>query len=248
MSTTMTLSDLMIAVRQRSDMTPASYTPTLAGNLLFVTDAELISYINQSYFELYDLMISSYGANYFVKNPPYSFVTDGTNDQFALPTDFYKLLGSDLQLAVNAYVNIEQFEFVERNRFTAPNLQAFLGRTNLRYRLNGSNLWLTPLPAGGQTIRIWYVPRLTQLTALSDTADGISGWTEYVIIDAAIKCMQKEESDCSLLVGQKQVITVRIQAMSDSRNASAPPKVGDALSAAEGFQPGSGWGEGWGPY
>ena len=248
MATTMTLGELMIAVRQRADMLPNGYSPTTNGTDYFVTDTELVSYINQSYFELYDLMISSYGANYFVKQPPYSFTTDGTSSQFALPSDFYKLLGVDLQLSANAFCNIMPFEFVERNRFTAPNLQSFLGRTNLRYRLNGDNLWLTPIPAGGQVIQVWYVPRLQTLTSTSATADGISGWTEYIIVDAAIKCLAKEESDVSVLMAQKQALTVRIQAMSDSRDVGSPHKVGDALAAAAGYQTGAGWGDWWGPY
>lgn len=248
MSTSMTLGELMIAVRQRADMLPNGYVPSTTGTDYFVTDVELVSYINQSYFELYDLMISSYGANYFVKSPPYSFTTTANTDQYALPSDFYKLLGVDLQLTTNAFVNIAPFEFVERNRFTAPNLQSFLGRTNLRYRLNGGNLWLSPIPAAGQTIRVWYVPTLVTLSTTSSTADGISGWTEYVIVDAAIKCLAKEETDVGVFMAQKQALTVRIQAMSDSRDVGAPHKVGDAISATAGYQYGTGWGDWGGSY
>lgn len=247
MSTSVTLSQLMVAVRQRADMLPNGYTPTLNGTDYFVTDVELISYINQSLFELYDLLISSYGANYYVKNPPYSFTTTSNTNLYALPSDFYKLLGVDLQLASTAAVNIGPFEFIERNRFTAPNLQSFMGRTNLRYRLNGDNLWLSPIPATGQTIKVWYVPKMATLDALASTTDGISGWTEYVIVDATIKCLSKEESDVGVQMAQKQALVVRIQAMSDSRDVGAPHRVSDALSANSGYQSGSGWGSGWGP-
>jgi hypothetical protein len=227
----MTLSELMLAVRQRADMVPNGYTPALTGNNFFVTEPELISYINQSYFELYDLMISCYGANYFVKAPPYTFATDGTTSQYPLPADFYKLLGLDLQLGNSnqSLVTIKPFEFIDRNRYAVPNFQSFYGVTNLRYRLNGNSLWLTPTPAQGQTIQAWYVPRLVTLATLTDTADGISGWTEYIITDAAIKCMQKEESDTSILQGQKAALITRIQAMADSRDIGSPHKVSDSL-------------------
>jgi hypothetical protein len=239
----MQLSDLMLAVRQRADMVPNGYAAALTGNGFFVTEPELISYINQSYFELYDLLISQYGANYFVKAPPQSITTDGTNSQFALATDFYKLLGVDLLVSGNAQsaVSIKPFEFSDRNRYSVPNFQSFYGASNLRYRLNGSNLWLTPTPASGQTIQVWYVPRLTPLAALSDTADGISGWTEYVICDAAIKCLQKEESDVSVLMAEKQALTMRIQAMADSRDVGAPHKVSDTLTSDFGWAGGNGW-------
>lgn len=237
----------MLASRQRADMVPNGYTPALTGNGFFVTEPELISYINQSLFELYDLLISCFGANYYVKAPPYSFVTDGTNEQFALPADFYKLLGVDLLLASapDARVGLRQFEFKDRNRYTAPNSQAFYGRTNLRYRLNGSNLWLTPMPTGGQTMQVWYVPKMVTLANLSDTSDGVSGWTEYIICDAAIKCLQKEESDVSVLMAEKAALIQRIQAMADSRDIGSPHTVSDSLSInaglSDGFSPNGMW-------
>lgn len=233
MATTMTLGNLMTAIRQRADMQPASYTPTTNGTNFFVSEPELISYINQSYFELYDLLVSAFGNDYFVQTP-YTFTTDGTNYLFALPSDFYKLLGVDLSLAggtAGSFITVRGFEFNDRNRYSVPNFQAFYGVTNLRFRLTGSNLWLNPTPASGQVIQLWYIPRLTQLSSLSDTADGISGWTEYVIVDGAIKCLQKEESDVSILMGQKQALMVRIEAMAENRNAGPPPKVVDNLTA-----------------
>lgn len=228
----MTLGQLMTAVRQRADMTTAGYTPSLTGTDFFVSEPELISYINQSYFELYDLIVAAYGTNYYVATP-YQFTTDGTTDQIALPTDFYKLLGIDLSLAggtQGSWLTVRAFEFNDRNRYSVPNFQSFYGVTNLRYRLNGAYLWLTPLPSAGQVMRIWYIPTLTTLDALASTANGISGWTEYIIVDAAIKCLQKEESDTSVLLAQKQALMKRIEAMADNRDAGPPPKVIDNIT------------------
>lgn len=230
MTTTMQLGELMTNVRSRADMLPASYDPTLTGNLnLFVSDPELISYINQSYFELYDLLVSRYGADYFSKLPPYLFLTDGINDKFPLPVDFYKLLAVDLGLSNgnDSFVTIHPFNFADRNRYAVPNFQSFYGVTNLRYRLNADSIWLTPTPSGGQRIRIWYVPRLTTLAALTDVADGISGWTEYIIDDAAIKCLAKEESDTTQLERAKAALISRIQNMAQARDAANPKTVAD---------------------
>lgn len=249
MATTMTLAQLMTAVRQRADMVTSGYTPALTGDDFFVTEPELISYINQSYFELYDLLVSAFGNNYYVQTP-YQFTTDGVNEQFALPADFYKLLGCDLSLSggtPGSWLSVKHFEFADRNRYSVPNFQAFYGVTNLRYRLNGTNLWLTPTPASGQVMQIWYVPRMTQLTALAGTADGISGWTEYIICDAAMKCLQKEESDVSVLMAEKQALKIRIEAMAENRDAGPPPKVIDNLTS-DLWWPGNGIGNGSGSY
>lgn len=218
MATTMTLAELRNAVRQRSDME----------NSQFVKDAEVNSYINQSYFELYDLLVQKYGDNYFVASP-YSFVTDGTSEDYSLPSDLYKLLGVDLALSnsTDSWVTIKPFNFAERNRYAVPNFQSFYGITNLRYRLLGNNIKFTPIPQANQNMRLWYVPRLTTLANDSSTVDGISGWTEYIIIDAAIKCLQKEESDVTVLLAQKAAIIQRIENAAENRDVGFPRTVAD---------------------
>jgi hypothetical protein len=235
----MTLLQLRTASRQRADMV----------NSQFVSDSELNSYVNQSYFELYDLLIQKYGDNYFVA-PPYQFVTDGQSLFYPLPSDFYKLLGVDLALSntLDSYVTIRPFNFADRNRYAVPNFQSFYGVTNLRYRLNANNLWLTPIPGQGQTIQLWYVPRLTTLNTDTDTCDGISGWTEYIIIDAAIKMLQKEESDVSVLMTQKEAMIQRIKNAAENRDAANPSTVADSQYTDFWWPTGSGSGNGSGSF
>lgn len=239
MATTMTLSELITAIRQRADFQ----------NSQFVTDAELQSYINQSYFELYDLLVQKYGDNYYVQTP-YTFVTDGINQFFNLPSDFYKLLGVDLALAntQDSWVTIRPFNFSDRNRYAVPNFQSFYGVTNMRYRLNADQLWLTPIPASNQTIRIWYVPKLTTLVTGTDTVQGISGWTEYIIVDGCIKALAKEESDPSVFLLQKQALIQRIEAAAENRDAANPATVSDTQYSDFWWPTGSGSGYGTGAF
>ena len=78
------LEQLRVACRQRADMV----------NSTFITDAELNSYINASYFELYDLLVQKYGNDYYVQE--YYFNLVGNQSRYDLPEDFFKLLGVDL--------------------------------------------------------------------------------------------------------------------------------------------------------
>jgi hypothetical protein len=83
---------------------------------------------------------------------------------------------------------------------------------------------------------------MTTLASDTDTVQGVSGWTEYIIVDAAIKMMQKEESDVSVLIAQKQALLARIEAMAHNRDAGMPSTVADAQSSNS-FYPYSGsWG------
>jgi hypothetical protein len=240
-STTLTLTQLIAAVRQRADFV----------NSQFVTDTELTSYINQSYFELYDLIVQCYGNNYYVQIP-YTFVTDGVNQFFNLPADFYKLLGVDLSLSnglnQDSWVTIRPFNFSDRNRFAVPNFQSFYGVTNMRYRLNENQIWLTPIPSANQTMRIWYIPELITLVAPTDTLDQISGWGEYVIVDACIKALAKEESDTSVFVNQKLALIERIEAAAENRDAGSPTVVADNQWGDLWWPSGSGSGSGQGFY
>lgn len=224
MATTMTLTELKDAIRQRADQV----------NSNFVTDEELTSYINQSYFELYDLLVQKYGDDYFVSSA--TIATDGVNDKFSLPADFLKLLGLDLSLSTDAKVTIKPFTLNDRNRYSIPNFQSFYGVTNLRYRLHGNQLWLTPKPAAGQTLTVIYVPRLTTLTNPADVMEGLSGWTEYVILDCIIKCKLKEESDASTELAMKAAMIKRIEDAAEDRDAGNPTTVSDTQ-----------WHEGWWP-
>lgn len=223
----LTLLQLKTLARQEADQV----------NSLFVSDAELTSYINQSYFELYDLMVQKYGDDYFV-GLPYVFTPNGTDDRYALPADFYKAIGVDLNLgnAGDSWITIHRFNMSDRNRFAVPNFQNFYGVTNLRYRLSGDTIWLTPTPTSGQQMRIWYVPRMVELVADGDVAKGVSGWLEYVVVDAAMKMMAKEESDVSVLMARKQMLIQRIESAAENRDAGQPMVVADN-STGSGYYP-----------
>ena len=221
-----TLEQLRTLSQQRADLE----------NSEFITTSEWNNYVNDSIKELFDLQIQAYGNDYFCEYV--TFTTDGTTQLYDLPDgenysgadQFYKFLGLDLQLSNtnDSWVTIRNFSFQDRNRFAVPNFQSFYGITNLRYRLNGNKLWLTPVPMSGQTLRLWYIPRAITLTADADEFDGYGGWSEYVIIDAAIKAMVKQELDISALAAQKAAMYQRIESIAENRDAGNPARVTDA--------------------
>lgn len=220
-------------------------------NSTFVTLPEWNAYINQSYFELYDLLVTVYEDYYLAA--PITFTTDGVSSQYALPNGinysgaapFYKLMGVDCGLAQTptAWFTLKKFNFIARNKYVFPQVtNTLLGNSNPEYRVTGNSLYLIPTPAGGQFMRIWYVPRLTQLLQDNDILDGISGWSEYVIVDAAIKALQKEESDSdvAILMQQKMTLKQRIEESAMNRDAGQP----DTVSDTRRYSGWSGWGGG----
>ena len=244
----MTLGQIRLAAQQRADLV----------NSGFVTTNEWNSYITQSAFELYDLLVTTYEDYYLA--PPALFLTNGQDNHYPIPdgilsfqhengTSFvapplYKLQGVDVGLSNNnnAWFTIQKFNFIDRNKFVYPQLNStILGVFNMSYRMMGNHIEFIPVPSANQYIRMWYVPRMKQPLADTDILDGISGWTEYVIIDAAIKAMQKEESDCTTLGLQKADIIKRIEDASSNRDVGSADTVSDTRSLS------SRWGTGYGP-
>ena len=60
--------------------------------------------------------------------------------------------------------------------------------------------------------------------------DGISGWEEYVIIDAAIKANIKQEQPITELAALRDAISKDIESMAEGRDAGQAMHVSDALS------------------
>ncbi len=218
-------------------------------NSSFVTDSEWNQYINTSMYELYDLLITLYEDYYLAR--PISFIADGATYLYALPdgtntfTDqltntpvippaIYKLKGVDLalQTANNAFVTINKFNFIDRNRFVYPNTASTIyGVFNLQYRMMGNNIEFIPTPSAGQQLRLWYIPRLTNLLQDTDvTQTGISGWNEYIIVKAAYYALTKEEADTSSLVMQLQSLNDRITSSASNRDDGQPDTISNTRS------------------
>jgi len=239
----MSLAQIRLAAQQRADRV----------NSNFVSLPEWNSYINQSMFELYDLLVTLY-EDYFITTP-IQFTSDGTTFLFDLPNGsntftngvdgttmfvppaFYKLLGVDLALnnAANGFVTVNKFQFSDRNRFVYPNTASTIyGVFNLQYRLLGQKsdgtqqIEFIPTPSAGQKLRLWYIPRLKQLLSDTDmTVVSISGWIEYVIVKAAYYALTKEESDTTNLILQLAALQKRIEESAVNRDAGMPDKISD---------------------
>ena len=229
-----TLNYVRTLARQRADRV----------NSQFVTDVELNNYINASYKELYDILIQKYGDDYYVAST-YTWTTDGSSVLYPLPPDFYKNLLVEVALNPqdnNSWITLRTFQRIQQNLWNYPNVYTFYGITNLRYRIDGNYLHIVPISTAGQTLRMWYAPRPVKLVQDNQIVDGVSGWEEYIIVDAARKILLKEESDTSFLLAEKQALLTRIESAAENRNASDPERVSDSRMRNFAWSDdGSGW-------
>jgi hypothetical protein len=191
-----TLTELLSSVRDQADMV----------NSQFVTDAWLTERINAHFAALYDLLVSK-GEDYFTV--PVSLPVDGSSDNYALPSNFYKLHGVDYLMGGQSFP-MKKFMFNERHKY---------------------NVVSARLPA--QTLTLWITPPITKLVNGSDLLDGVNGWEDYIIYAAAIDAKTKEESDISELAALLKVVKDRIDALSNDRDQGSPERIKDVTSQSE---------------
>ena len=211
MAKTITLSELRQQVRERADMV----------NSLFVTDSEITTYINQSASALHDMLVQKFGNDYYLSSSSLS-IQSGV-DLYSLPADFYKLTGIDVVLSSGRSTPLKRFGWDDRNRAG----HAAVGSVNFRYRVQGTQIRLSPTPSANHTAILWYVPTVATLSSGTDVLDGVNGWEEFVVVDAAIKCKEKEESDTRILERQRQRLELRIEEAAENRDAGEPITVRD---------------------
>lgn len=206
-----TLAQLRDEVRQRSDLQSSQ----------FVTDGELTQYLNRSLEKLHDLLVAA-REDYFLTVASVTIASGQSS--VALPADFYKMRAVDQQIG-GQFVRVREFSLAERSH-DEPLLR--LGRWQtaaVGYRLRANQLVIEPESQAPGVYRIYYVPRATLLLADSDVPS-VLDFDEYLVIDSAIKCLAKEESDVSALMVEKAELESRIKEMRGARHA-APARVAD---------------------
>lgn len=218
-----TLAQLKIESRERADMK----------NSTFVEDSELTNYINNSISELHDILIQAYDGDYYVNE--ITFLTTSKQESYELSTiipadDFYKLRGVDAKLNNSEWFTLQPFMFNERNRRQNFGAWSYLGVSNVRYRLVGSTIRFTPVPDDSIECRIWYIPSAINLANDTDTLKELNNFSEYIIVDTAIKMLNKEESDTSVLMTQKALLKRRIEEAANNRDAGMGDSVSDVYN------------------
>ena len=148
-----------------------------------------------------------------------------------------------LSNADQAWVTVTQFNFIDRNKFLYPNSASTIyGVFNCQYRLNDNFIQFIPVPSGNQPFRLWYIPRLSVPLADSDLVDGVSGWTQYVIVRAAKYALDKEESDTTKLDAELEFLIKRIESAAKTRDVGQADTISDTRTNMGGFN--GGWGRG----
>lgn len=184
------------------------------------SDAEVNSYIYQSWCALYDYLTSK-GQDYYLSTQPV-YNTALNTDTYALPLDYYKVRGVDVTIGGFAR-SLSQWRFEERERYN------YYGTWNtglpIAYHIMNGSIVFKPLPAGAYPITLYYYPTAPQLVGDGDAINGVDGFEEWVVLDAAIKMLTKDDRDTSALVGERDRVLARVGTMMSSQDAGEPYRI-----------------------
>lgn len=214
MARTRTLVNLRAEVRDRADIE----------NSLHITDAQITRYINQSCAALHGLLVDV--CEEFFLEAAESAAPAPTNNITTIPagTNFYKLA---------AFWVVVHGKRVHIERYTQANFPSLVDLTGPPYYYRvvsdtNENIIVVPALPTGATIGIARINAFADLSVDGDTFNGRDGWEEWVVLDAAIKCMVKEESDPAALMAERERCQTRILSQAKSRDLARPDRVRDA--------------------
>jgi len=212
------LADLVTRVRRRSSHE----------NSLFVSDAEVEEYVEQSLGALYDLVIESNGP---------AFWQDTSAPTQTVPGEFLYLPGDDPPIDIYKIIAVEvlwdgKYRKVRGIRYralypkvpTGPIVGSALGGAGYRH------IRFIPTPQAEHTFRVRYIPVPADWsTNPTYSFTGLSGWDEWIVCDAAAKVLEKEESleQAQYLIARREAAADRIRWATSTMNEDGQGRVRD---------------------
>lgn len=192
-----TAADLIGEIRQLCDISGSA----------FYADYDLLKMVNKSLSKLQSIMVNSYDGSYFVQTGSYDVTTVASQQD-------YDISSLNPWKVVSVSYNDGSFDYIcqpapwsDRHDSQLYTELATLDNISpYRYLLFGNRLKLIPAPPASKTIKIWHIPRWSNLTAVTDTIDAQipEQYLDYAIADVAIKVKTKSEESIQEVMAIRQ--------------------------------------------
>jgi len=215
-----TFSELRTRARRRADQE----------NSTFCSDAEVLDYINEAIAELHEMMVTEYEL-YYVSSTSISLPSGNPSD---LPDNFWKALGCDLNQG-GVTRRVRRYMFQERNVYESPLLkQGYMANTF--FIIQGNQIKFIPESPPSGTVTLWYIPEPQQFVG-DETGEAAKlysvdralaiGFERFIVLDAAIKMLQKEESDTQILMAEREGVRQRLMQTAKNRTPGESRAIAD---------------------
>jgi hypothetical protein len=217
----------------------------------FVTNDEWNLMINNSVYELGDILTAKYGEDYFLAPPLIIQSTSALSYPLPNGTNYpnvngipnpagdpapacFKVYGMDYNsfgAQINntqGWVSMSRFNWSDHNKYNillgAASNNVSGQYCSFQFREMGDQVYIIPTNSG-QYFRLWYVPLAKQLLLDTDMMPfGYSAWWEYPVVDAAAKALAKQQlfDQAQELMNRKANLELRIEVTAANRNVGQP--------------------------
>jgi hypothetical protein len=191
-------------VRMRADMVGST----------FVSDAEVTTIVDVAFQEFYLKFVSQF-EELCVVMAPATIALTAIATLFEVPLDFLKMKGVKIanEYFLTPVSNVMETERFRRNAIRGKPTHYWLagvGDLTLAGTWRPALLMPLPLPDAAYSLECYYVPNLTLDSVQSDSSTVATlalgyGGDEYVVLTAAMKLKDKEESDCSVIMAERKM-------------------------------------------
>jgi hypothetical protein len=197
-----TLGELITLVRQKADMEND-------GN--FISDSEITHLFNDSLALLWAFLNDGTNGSLFSKNSPVLLKIGP--QAYQLPNDFYQLLDVALFTGGTYIRSTEADPQAYMQLTTLNNANIYSPQHILQYNHEQGRFELSffPAPTTTANIAVRYVPQAQVLSVSTDALNLPSNWHMWAVLDSAIQCLIKEESDPSAQMAEREKREERIK-------------------------------------
>lgn len=205
MARSVTLLQMRTAVQTRGSYeNSADITPTVLNDV-----------INEALAETWDILVGKW-EDYYVTRANLS--VSANQDGITPPADFYKLRKLEIvdTSMPSGYRRLRPHDLDYAHVFGPVSNKQY------RYRLEGSLLYLAPIPTVAETLRLFYIPACPVLAADGDTFDGINGYEQLVIQLGLRRCKIRQDQPTGAEDAEIERLTRRVRTAADSRDADEP--------------------------
>jgi len=195
MSRNSTLARLRADVENQADIVGAAnrYPPTLINRL-----------INQS-IQRFRERISNEGITHYLTATTGTLSSGTTSpypfqvlDLSAVSPGIVRTLGVDLTVQGTVY-SLKHVPFEERASFGTHTAQPLAWA-----HFQTAKIAILPAPDASYDYTVWYLPLLSDLTAETDTFDGVAGWEDFIVWDVVSRLTQRDTYQAAFALAKQQ--------------------------------------------
>lgn len=219
MSRTVTLTQLLLDVRNQADIVGATARHD---------DTLLTRLINQS-IQRFRERLSVEGVQHYLTNTtglltagvtsPYPF---SVLDLSAAAPNIVRTYSVDIDIG-GVLKTLHHVQFDERSRYCGSLITA---EPIAWCHIQTTLLAIMPAPSFEYQYTVWYLPKLADLTAGADTFDGVAGWEDFIVWDVVSRLVVRDQYPQAFAMVEQTKQDLWRDILRSSRKVTAAPVVG----------------------